>query len=67
MHFFCIVRHDNFTFGLIDMCHNTTTRAYRNVVLTFGVILPSALITSRNNKFMFELQFFENSSCNIFN
>jgi len=33
----------------------------------FGVILPSALITSRTNKFMFKLQFLENSFCNIFN
>jgi len=31
-----------------------------------GVILPSALISSRTNKFMFKLQFLENSFCNIF-
>jgi len=35
--------------------------------VNFGVILPSALITSRTNKFMFKLQFLENSFCNIFN
>jgi len=33
----------------------------------FGVILPSSLITSRTDKFMFKLQFLENSFCNIFN
>jgi len=35
--------------------------------VNFGVILPCALITSRTNKFMFKLQFLENSFCNIFN
>jgi len=35
--------------------------------VNFGVILPSALINNRNNKFMFKLQFLENSFCNIFN
>jgi len=35
--------------------------------VNFGVILPSSLISSRTNKFMFKLQFLENSFCNIFN
>jgi len=34
--------------------------------VNFGVILP-ALITSRTNKFMFKLQFLENSFYNVFN
>jgi len=36
-------------------------------LVNFGVILPSSLITSRANKFMFKLQFLENSFCNMFN
>jgi len=35
--------------------------------VNFGVILPSALIISRINKFMFKLQLLENSFCIILN
>jgi len=35
--------------------------------VNFGVILPSSLITSKTNKFMFKFQFLKNSFCNIFN
>jgi len=36
--------------NIIEECH-----------VNFGVILPSPLITRRTNKFMFKLQFLENS------
>jgi len=35
--------------------------------VNFGLILPSSLITSRTIKFMFKLQFLENSFRNILN
>jgi len=50
----------NINIGLIEECR-----------VNFGMMLPSSLalglITSITVKFMFKLQFLENSFCNIFN
>jgi len=37
------------------------------ICVNFGVILPSTPISSRTDKFIFKLQFLENSFCNSYN
>jgi len=62
---------NSFDFAIIRLLMKLFKTNNINIIekfrFNFGVILPSALITSRTNKFMFKLQFLENSFCNIFN